>query len=218
MRIIKFPAQNSMEACNIELPYSPEHKEYSIFWTPFGYRYAEGVGNVLTGIDGEVKVLEIALEGQSAYQIINSTVNNVTVSDAPLEEVLADLAEKKKAEIANARYQSEIGGIEYNGAQIHTDRESQAKIQAAAMVALTRLTQSSLPTEVQSLVALLPASLDWKGKNEWLEADDETIIQLAFLVFNHVQQCYQRERQLQEQIEQATTVEGLEVIVWDEQI
>lgn len=86
------------------------------------------------------------------------------------------------------------------------------------MVALTRLTQGSLPANVQSLIALLPAQLDWKGKNEWLEADDETTIQLAFLVFNHVQQCYQRERQLQEQIEQATTVEGLEVIVWDEQV
>ena len=214
MRVIKFPAQNNMEACNIELPYSPEHKEYSIFWTPFGYRYAEGVGNVLTGINGEVKVLEIALEGQSSYQIISSTVNNVTVSDAPLEEVLADLAEKKKAEIANARYQTEVGGIEYNGAQIHTDRESQAKIQAAAMVALTRLTQDNLPADVQSLIALLPTRLDWKGKNEWLEADDETIIQLAFLVFNHVQQCYQRERQLQEQIEQATTTAQLKSISW----
>jgi len=218
MRVIKFPAQNNMEACNIELPYSPEHKEYSIFWTPFGYRYAEGVGNVLTGINGEVKVLEIALEGQSSYQIISSTVNNVTVSDAPLEEVLADLAEKKKAEIANARYQTEVGGIEYNGAQIHTNRESQAKIQAAAMVALTRLTQDNLPADVQSLIALLPSQLDWKGKNEWLEADDETIIQLAFLVFNHVQQCYQKERLLQEQIDQATTVEELEVITWDEQV
>jgi len=127
---------------------------------------------------------------------------------------LDKLKAEKIAELANARYQSEIGGIEYNGAQIHTDRESQAKIQAAAMVALTRLTQSSLPTEVQSLVALLPASLDWKGKNEWLEADDETIIQLAFLVFNHVQQCYQRERQLQEQIEQATTTAQLKSISW----
>jgi len=47
-----------------------------------------------------------------------------------------------------------------------------------------------------------------------LEADDETIIQLAFLVFNHVQQCYQRERQLQEQIEQATTTAQLKSIGW----
>lgn len=86
------------------------------------------------------------------------------------------------------------------------------------MVALTKLTQGSLPSDVQSLIALLPTRLDWKGKNEWLEADDETTIQLAFLVFNHVQQCYQRERQLQEQIEQATTIGELEAIVWDEQI
>ena len=82
------------------------------------------------------------------------------------------------------------------------------------MVALTKLTQGSLPSDVQSLIALLPTQLDWKGKNEWLEADDETIIQLAFLVFNHVQQCYQRERQLQEQIEQATTIGELNEIEW----
>ena len=124
------------------------------------------------------------------------------------------LKQAKQFEISNKRYQAEVGGIEYNGAQIHTDRESQAKIQAAAMVALTRLTQGSLPSDVQSLIALLPTQLDWKGKNEWLEADDETIIQLAFLVFNHVQQCYQRERQLQEQIDQATTIEELNEIEW----
>lgn len=124
------------------------------------------------------------------------------------------LKQAKQFEISNKRYQAEVGGIEYNGAQIHTDRESQAKIQAAAMVALTRLTQDNLPADVQSLIALLPSQLDWKGKNEWLEADDETIIQLAFLVFNHVQQCYQRERQLQEQIEQATTTAQLKSIGW----
>jgi len=80
---------------------------------------------------------------------------------------LKRLKQAKQFEISNKRYQAEVGGIGYNGAQIHTDRESQAKIQAAAMVALTKLTQGSLPSDVQSLIALLPTRLDWKGKNEW---------------------------------------------------
>lgn len=164
----------------------------------------------------------------TAYDEINEAIINhhtsqgelivqVETAPEPIEYQEVDfetLKQAKQFEISNKRYQAEVGGIEYNGAQIHTDRESQAKIQAAAMVALTKLTQGSLPADVQSLIALLPTRLDWKGKNEWLEADDETTIQLAFLVFNHVQQCYQRERQLQEQIEQATTIEELNEIEW----
>ena len=187
-------------------------------------KYAVIKGNKFTGIAydeiNEAIINHHTSQGELIVQVETAPEPIEYQNDMPVygEVDFETLKQAKQFEISNKRYQAEVGGIEYNGAQIHTDRESQAKIQAAAMVALTKLTQGSLPSDVQSLIALLPTSLDWKGKNEWLETDDETTIQLAFLVFNHVQQCYQRERQLQEQIEQATTIGELEAIVWDEQI
>ena len=187
-------------------------------------KYAVIKGNKFTGTAydeiNEAIINHHTSQGELIVQVETAPEPIEYQNDMPVygEVDFETLKQAKQFEISNKRYQAEVGGIEYNGAQIHTDRESQAKIQAAAMVALTKLTQGSLPADVQSLIALLPTRLDWKGKNEWLEADDETIIQLAFLVFTHVQQCYQRERQLQEQIEQATTIGELEAIVWDEQI
>lgn len=125
------------------------------------------------------------------------------------------LKDDKRAEIADARWRVETGGITIDGVEIATDRESQAKIQAVALTTLSRLLKDSLPVDFQTIVDKLPAKVNWKGKSAWLDLDDSKIISTAMAVFNHVQNAYNKEKEIQSLIDAATTVAELEAVKWE---
>jgi hypothetical protein len=104
----------------------------------------------------------------------------------------------KKAEMADKRWQAETGGITINGVEIATDRESQALLMGAVLVAQNN------PEYV----------VNWKAKNGWAVLDAATILAVADAVRNHVQACFDREKDLQDQIDAATTAAELEAVVW----
>jgi len=104
------------------------------------------------------------------------------------------LVERKKAEIAQARYNAEIAGI--NG--IRTDRESQSLITGAALKAMQDSTYTCM----------------WKGVDGFVELTAPQILAIADAVRAHVQGCFDREAELLPLIEAAESPEELNEIVF----
>ena len=108
------------------------------------------------------------------------------------EDKFQKAKEAKKSEIAQARYNAEIAGI--NG--IRTDRESQGLITGAALKAMQDNTYTC----------------KWKGIDGFVELTAPQIIAVADAVRQHVQGCFDREAELLPLIEAATSPEELTAI------
>jgi len=105
-----------------------------------------------------------------------------------------DLRNRKYREIAQARYNAEIAGI--NG--IRTDRESQGLITGAALKAIQDNTYTC----------------KWKGIDGFITLNATQIIAIADAVRQHVQSCFDHEAELLPLIEAATTEAELDLITW----
>ena len=105
-----------------------------------------------------------------------------------------DLRDRKYREIAQARYNAEIAGV--NG--IRTDRESQSLITGAALKAMQDNTYTC----------------KWKSIDGFIELTATQIIAIADLVRQHVQGCFDHEAELLPLIEAATTQAELDAIEW----
>jgi hypothetical protein len=105
----------------------------------------------------------------------------------------------KKAEIADARWLEETGGITLNGVEVATDRESQALLTGAVLKA------QDDPSHI----------VNWKARNGWFQLDSATLIAVADAVRAHVQACFDKEKLFTEQIDIATTSAELEAIKWE---
>jgi hypothetical protein len=108
------------------------------------------------------------------------------------------LKQAKAWEIADKRWRAETGGITIGGVEITTDRESQALLMGAVLAAQNNPEYA----------------VNWKAKNGWFELDAATLIAIGNAVGSHVQACFDREKELQEQVEAATTIEELNTIEW----
>lgn len=106
----------------------------------------------------------------------------------------AQARERKRQEIATARWQEETSGVQ----GIRTDRESQAMVTGAALKAM----QDSEYT------------CKWKTEAGFVELTAPQILAIADAVREHVQGCFDREAELLALVEAATTPEELEAIVW----
>ena len=123
------------------------------------------------------------------------------VLDYSPEEVAGILEvakERKRSEIAAARYEAEIAGVEAGGMTIKTDRESQALITGAALQAFVDPDYTCTWKTVDGFVEL--TSLQIKGA--------------AMYVRSHVQGCFNKEATLAAQIQEAQTPEELDAINW----
>ncbi len=85
-----------------------------------------------------------------------------------------------KEELASIRYQHEVGGITFNGQRISTDREDQAMLNSAYVA-----------TQIDT-----SRTISWKSESGWVEMNAETIASLAEAVINHVQGCFNKEKEL----------------------
>jgi len=112
---------------------------------------------------------------------------------------LDKLKAEKRAKISEARWRAETGGITLNGTEIATDRESQSLLMGAALFAKEGPTYA----------------VNWKGASGWVTLDASTTLQLAAAVRQHVQACFDKEKQLTEKIMAATSIEELEAIKWE---
>ena len=112
---------------------------------------------------------------------------------------LAQLKESKKDQIASNRYDAEVGGVEFGGYRMHTDRESQSKYTGAIVA--------------YQAVGKHPAA--WKTVDGWMPIETaETLLELATAVQEHINACYAKEAALEQAIHSATTVKEVEAIKW----
>ena len=112
----------------------------------------------------------------------------------PMEELRAE----KKAELGEARWQAEVSGAD----GIRTDRESQSMITGAALKAMQDETYSCR----------------WKTEAGFVELAAPQILAIADTVRAHVQSCFDREAELLELVDAATTPQELEGITWSMQL
>lgn len=113
----------------------------------------------------------------------------------PPPVTLESAKEAKLAELADWRYRQEIGGVNFFGARIKTDRESQATVNSA----FTSLSQGFI------------TSIDWKAAGGvWIQLGLEQIRPIAQAVAAHVQACFTAEKNLAAEINALTTIEEVE--------
>jgi|GEM_PF-3702662 len=116
--------------------------------------------------------------------------------DAP---TLDEWKSHRKNLIAAARYEEEVGGVDYLGVRMHTDRDSQAKYTAAVVA-------------YQATGAFPPV---WKGVSGWLAIGSaEVMLGLAAAVQQHIAALYVKEEALAGMVDAAKTREELEAVVW----
>jgi hypothetical protein len=108
------------------------------------------------------------------------------------------LKEKKRAEIAAARYEAEIGGMEFAGMTVATDRQSQGLITGATLKAVQDETYTCR----------------WKTAAGFVTLDAATVQAVADAVRVHVQTQFDREDTLAGQIDAAETVDEVREIGW----
>lgn len=126
------------------------------------------------------------------------TYDRDTLTD---EEVLQGVKNYKTlVELPYDRWLEETGGIEINGMNVDTSRDSQSLLAGAAVSAMDD------PNYVLDT---------WKGRNGWTPPlDGETIKAVSRAVREHVQGCFTKEGQLAQQVENASTIEEVQAITY----
>lgn len=114
-------------------------------------------------------------------------------------DTVGHLRAQKRRDVANMRYQREIGGVELRGMNIATDRESQALITGAAL-------QATVDEDY---------TCQWKTQGGFVSLSAQQIIGIAQAVRAHVQACFDREAELLVEIGKAKTKEAVEAIKWE---
>jgi hypothetical protein len=124
--------------------------------------------------------------------------DRVTNEQPPTPPTLEEVKAAKKAEIADARWRHETGGVTVNDMTVATDRESQALITGAAL-------QATIDTEY---------SCQWKTAEGFVTLTAAMILAVAQAVRRHVQDSFDREADLAGQIDAATTAEEAGAVTW----
>jgi len=136
-------------------------------------------------------------DGFEPYEDI-SEAQTAAISGYFAPMTLDEAKAAKKDEIAAARFAAETGGIVVGGAEIRTDRESQAMITGAALKAIQDAEYSC----------------SWKTDGGFVQLSAPQILAIADAVRAHVQECFDHERALNALVDAAETVAELEGITW----
>jgi hypothetical protein len=115
---------------------------------------------------------------------------------------LDQLKQEKIQQLAERRWQAEESGTNFNQYRLPTDRITQAKLTAVYVKALEN-SQYTIS--------------NWKiDSTTFITLDADTIIAMANLVEQHVQNCFTNESVLSQQIVSATTREELDLVNLDQ--
>lgn len=145
-------------------------------------------------IRGGVPSLEIDASVQNILEIIDGAVAYKPDYQTTL---LTKAKTAAKTQLAANRYAKEIGGMTIDGAAIHTDRESQAMLNAAYVMAVN---------------GNLEAGTIWKGSDGWHALTKQNVIDLSIAVKNYVEALFAAEKTKYDLIEAAETVEAVNAI------
>lgn len=124
---------------------------------------------------------------EQAWEVVDIRTG---MTEEHLAELLTTLRAETKANVAERRWQAEVGGADFNGLRLATDRTSQAMVAGASMLAEVR-------------PELL---IDWKTQDGWVQISNGQIASLSLVVGLHVQACFRRERELNDEVDAAQTI------------
>ncbi len=118
--------------------------------------------------------------------IDRSQVITQVIKDAEKQEPTLGL-------IAARRYDAEIGGAEFNGIQLNTERDSQGLILGAALEAFMNPDYH----------------VYWKTPAGFISLDASTVLLVAKTIRAHVQACFDREAALIAAVESGTYTDAM---------
>lgn len=110
--------------------------------------------------------------------------------------------ENKKTEISSSRWLEETSGITIKDIKIATDRESVSLLNGA-------ITQAIINPEY---------TVKWKTSSGFITLNTELLFMLGTAVRTHVQNCFNKEADLLELLENVETFEDVEAISWNSQL
>jgi hypothetical protein len=167
-----------------------------------------------------IKVLDEKPEDSSVtyVKITNAKADQIENNNGPsyiIDGIVYDYREKFEKErfesnpdqyknmlrrkYANQRYIEEISGIDYNGVLIRSDR----------------VTQSILGNARQMAASDSYFEIDWKvNDSTFVHLTSSQIIEIADLMVAHVQTLFTKEKEINEQITNATSFSDIQQIVW----
>ena len=114
-------------------------------------------------------------------------VGNYGIANIPIDQIQF----KIKKEITNNRFNKEIGGIEIGGNKIATDRSSQS------LIIGVRMKSDSEPSRI----------FNWKSGITWIELNHDAILSISNAVFDHVEDCFDKEKELHDIVDNLDTSE-----------
>jgi len=161
----------------------------------YGYAVVFPAPQPTTAYNQSVREIAPVLTDKGWYEQQWEVVNfSETMTPEDYQLFIENYKKQRIEQLASLRYEKEIAGIEINGIKIKTDRESQSLINGAYVSTLIN------PN----------FTIDWKGENGWININAQQITGIATAVATHVQACFTREKELQEQINNNHELE----IVW----
>jgi hypothetical protein len=147
----------------------------------------------------DIVLVEVGPEVQEGWLWDGEVFSPAQSPSEPAEQTLEEVKIAKLAELAEARWREETGGLTLpDGTIIKTDRESQALLTGAALSA-----------------TLDPGKdIEWKGVNGWVTLTSAQVLEIAAAVRAHVQSAFSREKALTEQVEACNEIAAVRAIVW----
>lgn len=123
----------------------------------------------------------------------------VDKSEEQIRKELESAKTAKLAELAEARWQAETGGITINGILVMTDDRSKVLLAGAVDEARNDPKFTTI----------------WKGVGGiWVTLDAKTIITIGEAVSKHTQACFAKEGDLAKKVRSCVTIEEVESISW----
>ena len=151
----------------------------------------------ISGNSDNEELLYIKLMSDNTQEVIRGEIfEGLDLGEFTDQDRLEYFKEKKKKEIASDRYDEEISGVNVNGIEIDTERDSQALITGAALAAL----------QDESYI------LKWKAENGFIELNATQVVSIANAVRAHVQGCFNREAECIALIDACTNMDDLNSI------
>jgi hypothetical protein len=140
---------------------------------------------------------------ESLFTVENGERRQISEAEATAVRALwaaAELAKRsasaRKAELAAIRYAKEVGGIVVGGIAVTTDRETQAKLIAARILAKENASYT----------------VNWKTAAGFVSLNATVIVAVADGVGAHIQACFDREATLSAAIDAAANQAALDAI------
>lgn len=165
--------------------------------------YMPGPGETVADMVVRNEASVAAIWSPVAVDYSHVQVGQAGTLGTPAMRTLAQAKAEKIAAAAAWRWQREIAGVQFAGATIKTDPESQAKVTGAYIALVNGMAQT----------------IDWKNaQGVFIQLNLAQMTAIAGAVVAHVQACFSAEAALVAEINAAQTIEAVDAIEFPDEV